>query len=49
MIYQAQHRKLETKQHVPRKKTGMKSGVQEGYAVPAPLTATVVLLLLQTR
>ena len=30
-------------------KTGVNLGAPEGLAVPAPLTATLVLLLLQTR
>ena len=48
LIYQTQHRKLKTEQHIPPLKTEIKSDVQEGYAVPAPLSTPVVLLLLQT-
>jgi hypothetical protein len=40
--------KLKIKQQKPTK-TGVNSGAPEGYAVPAPLVAHVLLILLQTQ
>jgi hypothetical protein len=45
MISKTLHRKLINEQHESRKKSRMKSGSLEGYAVPAPRVASVMFLL----
>jgi len=45
MIYKALYRKLKIEQHEFHKKTGVNSYASEGYTVPAPVVASVVLLL----
>ena len=48
IIYKT-YKKIKNEKHGPTLKTGVDSGATEGYPVPAPLVAPVVLLLLKTR
>jgi hypothetical protein len=47
MIHKTLHRNLNTDQQQPHYKLGMNSGVAEGWAVPVPLVASVVLLIVK--
>ena len=38
------HIKLKIEEHKPHLNTGVNSGAPEGYAVPAPLVAVIVLI-----